>query len=184
MKESVKIAADAMIGLNDITLKGEIVVFGSTYMSKFPLYELINKSRLEYAVYNRSIAGLTVKEALEIVRDCIISIRPSKVFVALGEEDEKNENAIKYYNEIVQKMRAEMPKCQIFLIGLLGDGEYEKEFNDNMRSLCDNKNVRYIRFVSPALSNMGVYKARFKQMSCFFRNEPLNVSQVFAMTDL
>ena len=62
--------------------------------------------------------------------------------------------------------------------------EYEKEFNDNMRSLCDNKNVRYIRFVSPALSNMGVYKARFKQMSCFFRNEPLNVSQVFAMTDL
>ena len=74
MKESVKIAADAMVGLNDITLKGEIVVFGSTYMSKFPLYELINKSRLEYAVYNRSIAGLTVKEALEIVRDCIYTL--------------------------------------------------------------------------------------------------------------
>ena len=145
MKESVKIAADTMIGLNDITLKGEIVVFGSTYMSKFPLYELINKSRLEYAVYNRSIAGLTVKEALEIVRDCIIAIRPSKVFVALGEEDEKNKDAIKQYNEIVQKMRAEMPKCQIFLIELLGDGAYEKEFNENFLSKHTDKLAEFIK---------------------------------------
>ena len=30
MKESVRIAANAIKGLNDITFKGEIVVFGST----------------------------------------------------------------------------------------------------------------------------------------------------------
>ena len=84
MKEHVKTTANAMIGLNDITLKGEIAVFGSTYMANFPLYEFINKYHFENAIYNRSIAGLTTSEALEIVQDCIISISPATIFIALG----------------------------------------------------------------------------------------------------
>ena len=184
MKESVKASANAMIGLNDITLKGEIAVFGSTYMSKFPLYEFINKCQLESAVYNRSIEGLTVEEALQIVKDCIIAIAPKKVFIALGEEDENNPNAIKYYNEIIRKIRAEIPTCNIFLICLLGESEYVKNFNENILSLCDNKKIKYIRFVSPESSARGISKARFKQMSCFFRDKPLNTVEAFAMATL
>ena len=95
MKESVKTTANAIIGLNDITLKGEIAIFGSTYMANFPLYEFINKCQLESAVYNRSIEGLTIEDALHIVEDCIIAIAPQKIFISLGEEDENNPNAIK-----------------------------------------------------------------------------------------
>ena len=65
MKEKVKLSANAMIGINDLTLKGEIVVFGSTYMANFPLYELINKYHFENAIYNRSIIGLTTSEGLK-----------------------------------------------------------------------------------------------------------------------
>ena len=83
MKENVKLSANGMIGINDLMLKGEIVVFGSTYMANFPLYEFINKYHFENAIYNRSIAGLTTSEALEIVQDCIISINPAKIFIAL-----------------------------------------------------------------------------------------------------
>ena len=184
MKESIRLAANAMAGLNDITLKGEVVIFGSTYMSKFPLYELINKSKLECAVYNRSIEGLTVKEALEIVRDCVVAIRPSKAFIALGEADEKDEKSIGQYNELIQRLRTEMPKCDLFLIELLGNSEYAKKFNDNIRSLCDNKSIRSIQFVSPALSETGICKARFKQMSCFFRKKPLTMPEAFAMADV
>ena len=183
MKESVKTAANAMIGLNDITLKGEIAVFGSTYMSKFPLYEFINKCQLESAVYNRSIKGLTIEEALQIVEDCIIAIAPKKVFIALGEEDENNPNAIKYYNEIIKKIRVEIPACHIFLIGLLGESEYLKNFNNNILSLCDNKKIKHIQFVSPKLSELGISKARFKQMSCFFRDKPLTMVEAFAMAN-
>ena len=100
MKESVRIAANAIKGLNDITLKGEIVVFGSTYMSKFPLYELVNKSQFESAVYNRSIEGLTLCEALELLHDCVIAVKPKKAFIALGEEDENDPNAIEEYNSL------------------------------------------------------------------------------------
>ena len=37
MKENVKLSVNGMIGINDLILKGEIVVFGSTYMANFPL---------------------------------------------------------------------------------------------------------------------------------------------------
>ena len=184
MKESVRIAANAIKGLNDITLKGEIVVFGSTYMSKFPLYELVNKSQFESAVYNRSIEGLTLCEALELLHDCVIAVKPKKVFIALGEEDENDPNAIEEYNKIIGEIGTVMPTCKIFLIGLLGESEYTKKFNKNMLSLCDNKNIKYIQFISPTMSEQDLYKTRFKQMSCFFRDKPLNMLEAFAMADL
>ena len=63
MKSSVLERANAYIGLNAIALKGEIVVYGSSYMANFPFYELINRCHLENAVYNRSIDGMTSEEA-------------------------------------------------------------------------------------------------------------------------
>jgi len=184
MKENVKIAATAFKGLNDITLKGEIAVFGSTYMSSFPLYEFINKCQLESAIYNRSIKGLTIDEALEILKDCITAIAPKKLFISLGEEDENNPNAIKNYNTLIKRIQTEIPECNIFLICLFGESEYVKNFNKNILSICDNKKIKQIQFVSPTLSDISISKARFKQMSCFFRDKPLNMPEAFALANL
>ena len=70
--------------VNDITLRGEIVVFGSTFMANFPFYELSQKYMMTNAVYNRSIEGLTLAEAEEILQECVLEIKPGKVFLALG----------------------------------------------------------------------------------------------------
>jgi len=183
MKENVREQANAMREINDISMKGEIVVFGSTYMSGFPLYELVNKCMIENAVYNRSIEYLTVGEALEIVEDCVIALSPSKVFVALGEEDENNPEAIKEYNLLVSEMRERLPECKLYLIGLIQDGEYAERFNKNIVELCDGKKVKYINFISKSVSEATLYKVRFKQLSSFFRNRPLTSSEAFAMAD-
>ena len=182
MKEHVKLSANAMIGINDLTLKGEIVVFGSTSMAKFPLYELINKYHFENAIYNRSIAGLTTGEALEIVQDCIISISPAKIFIALGEEDEHNMDAIKQYNQIIKLLRSALPQSKLYLICLQGNTPYVERFNANVLSLCDNKTIWNIRFISSP-TNANAYKAQFKQLSCFFRNKPLTMVEAFAMAN-
>ncbi|MBQ8885000.1 MAG: hypothetical protein IJY62_01305 [Clostridia bacterium] len=183
MKENVKLSANAMIGINDLILKGEIVLFGSTYMAKFPLYEFINKHHFENAVYNRSIAGLTTSEALEIVQDCIISIRPSKIFIALGEEDENNIDTIKQYNQIIKRIQFALPKSKIYLICLQGNTPYVEKFNANILSLCDNKKIRNIRLVSSSSTEANLYKMQFKQLSCFFRDKPLTMVEAFAMAD-
>lgn len=183
MKKAVKLLADAMVGINDITLKGEIVVFGSTYMANFPLYELVKKYHFENAIYNRSIVGITISEALEIVQDCVISLSPSKIFIALGEEDKNNINAIKQYNQIIKSIQSALPKCKIYLICLQGDTPYVNKFNANILSLCDNKKIWCISYVSSALKNSNAYKAQFKQLSCFFRDKPLTFLDAFTIAN-
>ena len=181
MKEYVRAKADAMKKINDLTLPGEIVIFGSTYMSEFPIYELINKCKLENAVYNRSIKGLTVKEAIEILDDCVVGIRPSKVFVALGEE-EADPNAILAYTQLISAMRQKLPKAIIYLIGITSGSSFAESFNQGIRSLCDNKTVRYIELIRKSPSENALFKAQFKQLSCFFRTRAVTMSDVFSIT--
>ena len=183
MKENIKLSASAMIGINDLTLKDEIVVFGSTYMAHFPLYELVNKYHFENAIYNRSIAGLTMNDALEIVHDCIISIKPSKIFIALGEEDENNDDAINHYNKIIKLIQSALPKTKIYLISLQGNTPYVEKFNANILTLCDNKQILNIRFISSSSTKVDAYKAQFKQLSCFFRDKPLTMVEAFTMAN-
>lgn len=184
MKEYVQAKANAMKKINDLALSGEIVILGSTYMSKFPIYELINNCKLENAVYNRSIQGLTVKEAVEILDDCVIDIHPSKVFVALGEEDESNPNAISEYAELISTIRQKLPNTIMYLIGLTNGGSFAERFNQSMISLCDNKKVNYINLIKKAPSENALFKAQFKQLCCFFRTGPLTISDIFGLASL
>ena len=184
MKEYVKKKASAMKKLNDLTLPGEIVIFGSTYMSEFPLYELINKCKLENAIYNRSIEGLTVKDASEIIDDCVIEISPCKVFIALGEEDENDPSAVSEYSQLIDTIRQKLPRSTIYLIGLTGESSFAKNFNKNMLALCDNKSVKYIDLVKKSSSKSTLFKAQFKQLSSFFRTEPINMSDAFSLASL
>ena len=184
MKETVRKQAKAMKAINDISMKGEIVVFGSTYMSGFPLYELVNKSIFEHAVYNRSIEGLTVREALEIVKECVVDIAPSKIFLSLGEEDEEDSEVMVEYTRLVMLLRSQLPKCKLYLIGLTGTGEYAEHLNEHLCALCDGKMIQFIDFCAKQASEVASYRARFKQMSCFFRDRPLTVNEAFAIAEL
>ena len=184
MKEYVRAKANSMKKINDLALPGEIVIFGSTYMSEFPIYELINKCKSENAVYNRSVKGLTVKEAIEILDDCVVDLHPSKVFIALGEEDEANVNAASEYADLVSAIRQKLPDAFIFLIGLTNGSPFAESFNKSMFSLCDNKNVKYIELVKDCTSENALFKAQFKQLSCFFRAAPITMRDAFNLTNL
>ena len=55
---------------NLITMKGEIVIYGSTFMANFPFYELIQNQLFSNAIYNRSIEGLTLADAELGLQSC------------------------------------------------------------------------------------------------------------------
>ena len=182
MKENVRKQADIMKKTNDIAINGGVVVFGSTYMARFPFYELAKKSMLENAVYNRSIEGLTVSEALEIAEDCVIGINPNKVFIALGEEDECDVHATREYERLIEKIRQSLPECKIYLIGLFGQSEYAQCFNRKIRELCDGNMIKYINLVSKQVPEAVLCKARFKQLSWFFRDKAPTMSDAFSLS--
>ena len=183
MKKEVLAKANDMKAINELSLKGEIVVFGSTYMAGFPFYELVNKCRLENAVYNRSICGMTIAEAAELLQGCVLALKPRKIFLALGEEDAEEPCAIEGYTAIVQRIRAELPDTQVYLICLNGDSAYVRRFNQNIDALCDKK-THAIRFDALALPYAAECKRRFKQLSCFFRDRKPELTEIFAMSQL
>ena len=184
MKEYVRDKASSMKKINDLALPGEIVIFGSTYMSEFPIYELINQCKPENAVYNRSVKGLTIKEAIELLDECVVDIHPNKVFIALGEEDETNPNAVSEYAYLIGTIRQKLPKATIFLIGLIKPCPFAESFNKSILNLCDNKTVNYVELVKKAPSENALFKAQFKQISCFFRTKPITMGDAFELTSL
>ncbi|MBR6559007.1 MAG: hypothetical protein IKT70_08375 [Clostridia bacterium] len=180
MKESVRAKANSMKKINDLTLPGEIVIFGSTYMAGFPIYELVNKCTFENAVYNRSINGLTIEEALEIADDCVINIRPSKIFLSLGEEDEYGTDTIENYAALVSKILFGLPGCELYIIGLTGNVPHAEVFNKSLMDICDGKRVKYVSFITKNISETALYKIRFRQLSRFFRNSSMSLYDVFS----
>ena len=76
MREEVREKINMFRIYNDIALKNEIVVYGSTYAAEFPFYELSQKYIMSHAIYNRSIEGLTLEEAEEGLTACVLEIKP------------------------------------------------------------------------------------------------------------
>ena len=179
MNQSISEILQEIKSLNDITLKGEIVIFGSDYMADFPFYELINRYQIENAVYNRSIAGLTLAEAAQALQDCVLAIKPSKIFLALGEPDSTHPDAFTRYKGIIQYIRTELPSAKLHIIGL--PGEPMQLLNEPLSSYCKENDLPFIRFAEAATLQNGLYNAQFKQLSCFFRNKPMGLSDVFVM---
>ena len=183
MKEAVLKKANAVKGLNEFALRGEIVIFGSTYMANFPFYELTKKSRLENAIYNRSIEGMTLAEAKELLEDCVFPLKPSKLFLAFGEEEaEETGTAIESYREIVQKTREKLPLSKIYLV--CSDTSTQKDLNEALEQLCDGKWVRRITLPAQNPCKKMEYKQRFEMLSSFFRDGRITMSDAFAMAAL
>ena len=168
MRTCVAEKVRAFEALNDLSLKGEIVVLGSTYMAEFPFYELINRCRLENAVYNRSIEGLTVSEAAEILPAAVLELRPAKVFLCFDEGAEPQG-----YEALIRQLLAALPDAAIYLVGRSA-GEAAR-----LAPLCDGKRVRYV-----GLPSAGGYQAAFKRLCCFFRRRPIDMADAFAMAAL
>lgn len=177
MREQILSKANAFRAVNELAMKGEIVIYGSTYMANFPFYELINKSRLENAVYNRSIGEMTTEEALELLQVCVLDIKPGKVFLHLGETDYDREGTAETYAKIVGKIRSALPDTKIYLIAV--QDKNAQIFNKRVTELTSRENVEYVRF-----GMIEDYKRQFKELSCFFRSRSLNFSDAFAIAGL
>lgn len=184
MKDSVLQAANTMAGCNSLSMKGEIVIFGSTYMAAFPFYELVNKSRLENAVYNRSIDGMTLPEAEQVLDRCVLDLRPARIFLSLGEEDRDSPDAFCIYNRIVSRIREALPASRLYLICLPEKDGWSVRFNESIAGLADGKRITAIRLSCADKPTAARYASCFREMSCFFRTGRITFSEAFAAAAL
>ena len=176
VEKNVLTCANEFHAINELALKGEIVIFGSTYLAEFPFYELVNRACLENAVYNRSIAGITLKEAAEVMTECVLELQPRTVVLHLGEEDEDTEENAALYEKMVIKLRAALPSARLLLVTV---SKGALAVNERIDALCDEKTVHKIQFLEGSST-----ESRFRRMSAFFRNHPITFSEAFAIASL
>lgn len=166
---------------NDITLKNEIVIFGSTYTAGFPFYELSQKYMFTNAIYNRSIKNLTLEEADQCLTDCVLAIKPSKLFLSLGENDIDNSDAIEIYRNMINKIKEKLPYSTLYIMPVHSDITGAKEFNISLSKLCHEKGINYLNINYSPLDGEFSYNRIFKQLTCFFRKTPISFADAFSM---
>jgi len=182
MKDKLTEKAAEFSEINSIAVKGGIVVFGSSYMADFPLYELLDKCRLEHAVYNRSIKGLTLDKSFELIDVCAVDLAPHKLFLALGDHDYSDPNAADKYKKLIETLRLRLPDTQIFVTEIpKADAAH---FNAEVKKLCRTLGIAYIDLDTSAAAKSGRYIAQFKRLSSRFHDTPPSMADAFAISSI
>ena len=109
--------------LNSFANVGGAIVFGGAADLDVPFDELKQSFNVDYAIYNRSVAGLTVADASEVYDAVVAPLRPSKLLLRLGEADvetfEKNaDEFVRLYRATLDHIRSLNKKCEIAIVSV------------------------------------------------------------------
>ncbi len=171
MREDIKEKAKKYKILNEVALKNEVVILGSSYMFDFPFYEFMQGHITDYAVYNRSIEGLKIKEATETVEDSLKYLSPGIILVALGEEDEETEESIADYRALVKKLKSLYKNCKIYIMQPYGKSE---TFCYRIKRIAEENGLEYVE-----MSGVVGLNRVFGRLSAYFHREGISFSDAF-----
>lgn len=109
--------------LNQLADLGGIVILGGSADLQLPLGELQQAFSLEQKLYNRSVAGLTLADAVGVYETWVAPLAPEAVLLHLGADDRALfardqaafENA---YRALIACIRSRDPGCRVALVSL------------------------------------------------------------------
>jgi lysophospholipase L1-like esterase len=107
--------------LNQLALKGQTVLAGSSLMEFFPINEMQMKLETRYCIYNRGIAGYVTADLLASMEACIFELEPSKLFINIGTNDisapdYRLEHLLANYDEILTQAARRLPDCRVYVM--------------------------------------------------------------------
>lgn len=146
--------------LNSFANVGGAVVFGGAADLDVPFDELKQSFNVDYAVYNRSVAGLTVADASSVYDAVVAPLRPSKLLLRLGEADleafEKNaDEFIRLYRATIDHIRSLNKKCEIAIVSVGSDANSSTvaDMNKRLNALADSERCFFenVETTSPAM---------------------------------
>lgn len=146
--------------LNSFANVGGAVVFGGAADLDVPFDELKQSFNVDYAVYNRSVAGLTVADASSVYDAVVAPLRPSKLLLRLGEADvetfEKNaDEFIRLYSATIDHIRSLNKRCEIAIVSIGSDAASSTvaDMNKRLNALADSERCFFenVETTSPAM---------------------------------
>lgn len=133
MKQEAENKIRSFQELNRFVVPGQIVMAGFSLMEQFPINELMMSAGISGIVYNRGIGGYTTAQYMSVLDTCVLDLKPRKLFINIGTNDigateNWQETLIRNYREILQRIRSELPECQIYVLAFYPVANMEKPF--------------------------------------------------------
>ena len=136
--------------LNELAKPSGIVIFGGEEDVTLPLGELRQAFGIEENMYNRSVAGLSVKNAIEVYKEYVAPLVPETVILHIGAADVEyfTENASAFdenYRAFIAYIKAQNKKCRIAVVSFKNDaGNAQiKELNKHLKYIAESERCEY-----------------------------------------
>lgn len=109
--------------LNELAELDGIVIFGGSGDKEIPAGELRQAFGLEDKIYNRSIDGLSVNNAVEAYKACVAPIVPETVLIHIGKDDldmieQSPEEFDEKLRELVACVKNGNRSCRVVIVSL------------------------------------------------------------------
>lgn len=136
--------------LNELAECGGIVILGGAEDTGIPVGELKQAFSIEEKVYNRSINGLSVKDAQSVYDAYVASLAPETLLLHIGEHDiqffqEHAGEFVQTYTQLITHIKS-VNKCS--RIGIVSLRNYEnddviKKLNQQLKHIADLQECEY-----------------------------------------
>lgn len=173
MLKNVKEQAKKYKVLNEIALKNEVAVFGSSYLYEFPFYEFMQGRITDYAVYNRSIDGMKIAEAVEVAEECLKGLNPAIILLSVGEEDGEEESVFLQYAALIKQLRKNHEHSKLYVMQTYGKGE---EYCRRVKRIAENEGAEYVE-----IGDEEKIRRVFSRLSAYFHRSGISFTDAFGM---
>ncbi len=137
--------------LNSLAAQGGIVIFGGSEDTNIPLSELKQAFALNSNFYNRSVDGLSVRNAGELYDLYVSALNPECLLLHIGDSDIDlfSENADKFDNllrALIRHIKAHDRHCEIALISIRNPANADtiNEMNRSIEELTEETSFEKI----------------------------------------
>lgn len=153
---------------------GQTVFAGSSLMEQFPIEKFVEEDGLSVTVYNRGIGGYVTDDLLQTLNECVLDLKPSRLFINIGTNDLSMDKPIsdmtEKYAEIISRVKKALPDVEIILMAYYpGNINVASERMKNTLSIRTNCKIHLANLEVEKLANkLGL---RFIDVNCGIKDE-------------
>ena len=169
--------------MNELAPRDSIVFFGSNHFAELPVNELVHSFHMEENVCNRSIPDVCIDDIAPMLDVCVLDLKPSKVFVNLGDADLENPTFdpaafLSGYEWLLYTIHTQT-KAKIYVVSLMSDSPYAKQVNKKLRALAENDGCDFID-ISGAANAQQPDLQLFSILKYYMRSHPMDFCSAMA----
>lgn len=164
-----------------------VILFGGSKDKEIPVAEIAQDYELNFKMLNRSIYGLSLKNAKKAFAENVAALNPEAVILHLGEEDLDlfNRNNAEFdvlYLDLIGAVKAQNKNRRIALISNFSPDNSESygEMNRHIKAIAESEKCTYVNIDNAKLWNPESTKELMSFMYDVGFDQPLNVKKPLA----